>query len=139
MVFFAGDWFFVRTVVKSSGDQSTGDLGRHQDFQNAALVEFEPTSKSLEAVDTKKFQLDEKDTLSNFSIPVEWKEYKIAGDSGTLDKSKFSEVEKTTTLDIERPYFIINFKKLAKDENQEIDKINIEDDYFSFIIKKRGE
>ena len=135
--FFAGDWFFVEIVVKSSGDQSTGGLGQHQDFQNAALVEFEPTSNSLEAVDTKRFKMDEKDTLSNFSIPVEWKEYKIEGDSGTLDKYKFSETEKTTTKNIERPYFIIDFAKLAEKDNQEIDKVHIEDDYFSFTIKTR--
>lgn len=134
--FFVGDWFFVETIIKSSGDKATG-FGRHQGFENAALVEFEKTSDSLEAVDTKKYQLDEKDTVSNFSIPVEWKEYKIRGDSGTLDKYAFSEEEKITTQDIERPYFIINFKKLAG-QNQEIGNINIEDDYFSFIIRTRG-
>lgn len=135
--FFAGDWFFVKTVVKSSGDKSTGGLGQHQDFQNAALVEFEPNSNSLEAVDTKNFQLDEKDTLSNFSIPVEWKEYKIKGDSGTLDKGDFRETEKTTTKNIERPYFIIDFAKLAEKDNQDIDTVHIEDDYFSFTIETR--
>ena len=137
--FFKGDWFFVGTIIKSSGDQSTGGLGRHQDFQNAALIEFEKTADSLKTVDTHQYQLDEKDKSTSFSIPVEWKEYKMAGDSGTLDKYKFSEEEKTTTADIERPYFIIKFNKLAEGDNTEIGKINIEDDYFSFVIKIRGE
>ena len=102
--FFKGQWLFSKTIIKSSGDVSTGF---HQSFRSANLVEFEPTPNSLQVVDTKQYEnaLEEKDRIVDLSIPVEWKEYEVDRDSGVINRGIFREREDTDKPDIKRSYF----------------------------------
>ena len=138
--FFDGQWFFVKTIIKSSGDQSTG---LHQSFRSANLVELEKHPESLNVLDASGYKIEEKDKLTGFSIPVEWKEYEIERDSDIIHQ--FGERESETGADITRDYFKIDFEALVKNEVSvssttvaETDSVFITDDYFSFIIKISG-
>ena len=139
--FFDGQWFFVKTIIKSSGDRTTGF---HQSFSSANLVELEKTPESLKVLDASGFEIDKKDQITGFSIPVEWQEYEIARDSDIIHR--FEERVSETGTDITRDYFKIKFKELVKNEVNvsssshvaETDSVFITDDYFSFIIKVSG-
>ncbi len=135
--FFDGQWFFVKSVVKSSEDTLTGF---HQAFRSANLVEFGKTPDNLRISDASGYEIDEKDQVISFAIPVQWKEYEIDRDSDIIHK--FAERDSHKTPDIERPYFKIKFKELARIESNndsipaEIEVIFITDDYFSFTVRR---
>ncbi len=138
--FFDGEWFFVKTIIKSSGDRATGF---HQSFNSANLVEFDKTPDSLKVLDASGYEIDEKDQVTGFSIPVEWKEYEMARDSDIIHR--FAERESETGTDITRDYFRIKFQELVQNEVSvssstvaETDSVFITDDYFSFTIKVSG-
>ena len=139
--FFKGQWFFVKTIIKSSGDKTTGF---HQSFDSANLVEFGNTPDSLKVLDASGYEIDEKDQVTGFSIPVEWKQYEIARDSDIIHK--FAERESEVNKDVDREYFRIKFKDLVRNEVPhasqgtvaETDSVFITDDYFSFIVKISG-
>ena len=138
--FFKGEWFFVKTFIKSSLNAFTGF---HQSFASANLVEFKKNPDSLRIVDASGYKIREEDKVTGFSIPVEWKEYEMARDSDVIHQ--FSERENSKSRDIERPYFKIKFKKLVENEIQtnntviaETNSVLYTDNYFSFIIKVSG-
>ena len=127
--FFDGKWFFATSVVKATQDAETGSqegLGTHT-FKSANLVEFQKNRGHLSVVDASGYEIEEKDKVEGFNLPVEWKEYEIDRDSEELIKS-FSEIEREKTEDIDRPYFKVLF-------NQQLESLVIEDDYWSFTIK----
>ena len=143
--FFDGQWFYTKTVIKSSGNSETG---QHQSFRSANLVEFIPDSNgtSLQVTDTEQYKnsLEEQDRVVGLSIPVKWKEYEIDSDSGVINPSVFGEREDIHNSDVERPYFEIQFEELVKNEvkgNQsaDISDVLIEPGvYFSFVVKVSG-
>ena len=106
--FFDGKWYAVRTVIKSS-ERASEEIG-HQTFENALLVAFQKTTSGLQAVDASGYELKEEDQLASFFIPVEWKEYKMARDTNILHQ--LAEQESERQVDIQRPYFKINFRTL---------------------------
>ena len=147
--FFNGQWFFVKSIVKSSQDAITGS---HQSFKSAYLVEFDKAPDSLKVSDASGYEIEEKDKVIGSAIPVEWKEYEIDRDSDIINS--FAERQRTKTQDIKMPYFKIRFKDLAQteitatatDKNKDPDSITAEtetvfitDDYFSFTIRVSGE
>ena len=142
--FFDGKWYAVKTVVKSS-ERASEEIG-HQTFENALLVEFRKTTTGLQAVDASGYQLKEEDQLASFFIPVEWKEYKMDRDTNILHQ--LAEQESERQVDVQRPYFKINFQTILslveKEESTgnniqrtEIRNILITDDYFSYIVETR--
>lgn len=139
--FFKGQWFFVKTIIKSSGDSVTGF---HQSFDSANLVEFDNTPDSLKVLDASGYEIDKRDQITGFSIPVEWKQYEVARDSDIIHK--FAERESEVNRDVDREYFKIKFKDLIRNEvshaNQGTvagtDSVFITDNYFSFIVKISG-
>ena len=139
--FFKSRWFFVKTVVKSSKDALTGF---HQSFSSANLIEFGKTPDSLNILDASGYEIDEKDQITGFSIPVQWKSYKVGYSSDITPR--FQEEEYDKGRDIERSYFRIRFEELIQNEVQtssnvvaETERVFITDDYFSFTIKVSGE
>ncbi len=148
--FFNGQWFFVKSIVKSSQDTVTGF---HQAFKSAYLVEFNKAPDSLKVSDASGYEIEEKDKITGFAIPVEWKEYELDQDSDIIHR--FAEREKADTQDIKRPYFKIKFTDLVqneittatnnnKDNNKdgitaETETVFITDDYFSFTIRVSGD
>lgn len=139
--FFKGQWFFVKTIVKSSKDAFTGF---HQSFSSANLIEFGKTPNSLKILDASGYEIEEKDQVTGFSIPVNWTAYKVGYSSDIIHR--FKEEEDNKSRDVERPYFKIRFKELIHNEVRtssdvvaETEEVFITDDYFSFTIKVSGE
>ena len=127
--FFDGKWFYATSVVKATQDIKTGyqqGLGTHS-FKSAHLVEFQKNINHLSVLDANGNEINEKDKIEGLKLPVEWKEYTMDRDSEELIKS-FSEIEREKTEDIDRPFFKILF-------DQQLESLEIEDDYLSFTIK----
>ena len=138
--FFNGKWFFVKTDIRTSHDMTTGF---HLDFESAKLVELENTVDSLKIKDADGYEIEEKDKVTSFAIPVEWKSYEIARDSNIIHT--FAERENQSGKDIDRPYFRIKFQDLAQSEAigsgvvaVETESVVVTDSYFSFIVSVSG-
>ena len=135
--FFNGEWFFVRTVVRTSEGRSDQIGGRF--FTPAHLVEFVKTSNSLQVKDASGYDMKEGDRVKSYSIPVVWKDYEIDRDSGRI--RNFQEKEKDYTMDVERPYFTIDFEELKWQEGGALKaetilkRMVVTDTYFSFDIE----
>lgn len=110
--FFNGTWFYLRTVVET-GELNAGTIG-HQLFEAANLVEFRKAPDQFEVVDASGYDMDEKDRVASFFIPVNRTEYEIDRDAETFNS--FGERNKEIRPNIERPYFKMDFNRLISVE-----------------------
>ena len=155
--FFEGEWFFSPSIVRAFRDQGTGNqVGHHKGFKNVDIVAFQKTAESLRMIDATNYKRVEAkenkgkeatekkvkagtNEIVSFSIPVEWKEYEM-----NPDVNVFAEQENERTNNVDRPYFKIKFKELAKNvaeegESVKVENVFITNDYFSFTISKTGD
>lgn len=135
--FFDGEWIYYRTLIEAS--EKSGLVVGHQPFEPAHLVEFTKEEEQFQVKDSTKYQeLREKDRLPSLFIPVKWKEYEMDWDDGTL--KSFREVENRDTKNVERSYFSLDFKRLAKIEKVNfsghftVHRVLISDDSFHFDV-----
>ena len=138
--FFNGNWFYLRTVVEA-GETDSNDIG-HQFFEAAHLVEFKKSSQHLEVVDASGYDLEEKDRVAAFFIPIQWKDYEIDSDASSFSAIYFHEKESEHKKDIDRPYFSIDFNKLVEIERSQypsakfkIRRLLVTDDSFNFDLE----
>ena len=133
--FFAGQWFYVRTIVRSPESRVVG----HKFFQPASLVEFHPSVDKWEVLDASGYNLRKEDKIRALFIPVEWTDYEIKRDSKNLDFS-FSERIRDDLHNTDLRYFKVRFDKLVENEiefsgERTLKGVYITDDYISFNIE----
>lgn len=138
--FFNGQWFYVRTAVRSfQMGLSNKRSDKKVSFQSAHLVEFHPLPEKLDVLDSEEYQLRPDDKIRTLFIPVQWTDYEINGDSENIDLS-FSERPIQSVYDRSLRYFQMKFEQLIANDiefsgKKNLQSVYITNDYISFDIE----
>ncbi|RYZ60170.1 MAG: hypothetical protein EOP07_01670 [Proteobacteria bacterium] len=136
-------WFYEVTVVDKPIALGSGEeLGMQM---GSGKVRFAKTNNSVLAVDLNIADEAEGQDAEKlnvvFEIPVQWMDYRLVktGDSAYLKEEAFDSIEQGAKFWKDREYALLNLDRVlsidaASTNNIKIKRLEVGDDYFSFII-----
>ncbi|MBC7659313.1 MAG: zinc-dependent metalloprotease [Chitinophagaceae bacterium] len=137
-------WFYEVTVVDKpiALDSSGLELGNQL---SSGKVRFAKTNNSVLAVDLniadEAVGQDAEKLNVIFEIPVQWMDYRLVknGDNAYLKEEAFSSIEQGAKFWKDREYALLQLDRVlsidaASTNNIKIKRLEVGDDYFSFII-----